>query len=64
MFDYEMVLEEVKGSSIMQGIWAAYVSGSPYAAGIDFQEAVDSALSLARLSGLERGHAPFTAPGV
>lgn len=49
----EVVLEEVKGSSIMRGVWAAYVSGSPYAAGIDFEEAVDSALRLASLSGLD-----------
>lgn len=53
MAGYEAVLEEVKGSSVMRGIWAAYVSGSPYAAGIDFEEAVDSALRLARLSGLD-----------
>ena len=53
MAGYEAALEEVKGSSVMRGIWAAYVSGSPYAAGIDFEEAVDSALRLARLSGLD-----------
>lgn len=53
MAGYEAVLEEVKGSSVMRGTWAAYVSGSPYAAGIDFEEAVDSALRLARLSGLD-----------
>lgn len=53
MANYETVLEEVKGSSVMRGIWAAYVSGSPYAAGVDFEEAVDSALRLARLSGLD-----------
>lgn len=53
MAGYEVVLEEVKGSSVMRGIWAAYVSGSPYAAGIDFEEAVDSTLRLARLSGLD-----------
>lgn len=52
MAGYEAVLEEVKCSSVMRGIWAAYVSGSPYAAGIDFKEAVDSALRLARLSSL------------
>lgn len=53
MAGYEVVLEEVKGSSVMRGIWAAYVSGSPYAAGIDFEEAVDSASRLARLSRLD-----------
>lgn len=53
MAGYEAVLEEVKGSSIMREIWAAYVSGSPYAAGIGFEEAVDSALDLARLSALD-----------
>lgn len=50
MTGYEAVLEEVKDSSIMREIWAAYVSGSPYAVGIGFEEAVDSALDLARLS--------------
>lgn len=54
MTGYETVLEEVKGSSIMRGIWAAYVSGSPYAAGIDFEEVIDSVLSLARLSALDK----------
>lgn len=29
MADYAAVLEEVRGSSIMQGIWASYVAGSP-----------------------------------
>lgn len=53
MTGYEAVLEEVKGSSIMRGIWAAYVSGSPYAARIGFEEAVDSALDLASLSALD-----------
>lgn len=53
MTGYEAVLEEVKGSSIMREIWAAYASGSPYAAGIGFEEAVDSALDLARLSALD-----------
>lgn len=53
MTGYEAVLEEVKGSSIMRGIWAAYVSGSPYAARIGFEEAADSALDLARLSALD-----------
>lgn len=51
--DYESVLEEVKGSALMQGIWSSYVSASPYAADLDFEEAVDSAIRLAKLSGLE-----------
>lgn len=58
MADYAAVLEEVRESSIMQGIWASYVAGSPYAAGLDFKDVVDSALELARLAelgGLEQG---------
>lgn len=47
------VLEEVRKSSIMQGIWASYVAGSPYAAGLDFEDVVDSALKLARLAELD-----------
>ena len=53
MGDCESVLEEVKGSAMMQGFWSSYVSASPYAAGLDFKEAVDSAIRLAKLSGLE-----------
>ena len=35
------------------GIWSSYVSASPYAEGVDFEEAVDSAIELARLSELD-----------
>ena len=52
MADYAVVLEEVRESSIMQGIWASYVAGSPYATGLDFEDVVDSALELARLAEL------------
>ncbi len=52
MADYAAVLEEVRESSIMQGIWASYVAGSPYAARLDFEDVVDSALELARLAEL------------
>lgn len=53
MSDYAAILEEVRESAIMQGIWASYVAGSPYAAGIDFKDVVDSALELARLAELD-----------
>ena len=53
MFDYAAILEEVRESAIMQGIWASYVAGSPYAAGLDFEDVVDSALKLARLAELD-----------
>lgn len=52
MADYVAVLEEVRKSSIMQGIWTSYVAGSPYAAGFDFEDVVDSTLALARLAEL------------
>ena len=52
MADYAAVLEEVRESIIMQGIWASYVAGSPYATGLDFEDVVDSALELARLAEL------------
>ncbi len=52
MSDYAAILEEVRESAIMQGIWASYIAGSPYAAGIDFEDVVDSALELARLAEL------------
>ena len=32
---------------MMRGIWSSYVSASPYAKGVDFEEAVDSAIELA-----------------
>lgn len=32
---------------MMRGIWSSYVSASPYAEGVDFEEAVDSAIELA-----------------
>ena len=51
--DYESVLGEVKESAMMQAIWSLYVSASPYAAGLDFEEVVDSAIRLAMLSGLD-----------
>ncbi len=53
MIRYEDILGEVRESSIMCGIWASYISASPYAAGIDFNEAVDSVLEVARLSRFE-----------
>ena len=53
MGDYETVLDEVRKSDMMRGIWVSYVSASPYAAGLDFEEAVDSAIELARLSDLD-----------
>lgn len=53
MGDYKAVLGEVKRSDMMRGIWSSYVSASSYAKGIDFEEAVDSAIELARLSGLD-----------
>lgn len=53
MGDYEAVLGEVRRSDMMRGIWSSYVSASPYAEGVDFEEAVDSAIELARLSGLD-----------
>lgn len=53
MGDYEAVLGEVRRSDTMRGIWSSYVSASPYAEGVDFEEAVDSAIELARLSELD-----------
>lgn len=53
MGDYEAVLGEVRRSDMMRGIWSSYVSASPYAEGVDFEEAVDSAIELARLSELD-----------
>lgn len=53
MGDYEAVLGEVRRSDMMRGIWPFYVSASPYAEGVDFEEAVDSAIELARLSELD-----------
>ena len=41
MGDYEAVLGEVRRSDMMRGIWSSYVSASPYAEGVDFEEAVD-----------------------
>lgn len=53
MGDYEAVLGEVGRSDTMRGIWSPCVSASPYAEGVDFEEAVDSAIELARLSELD-----------
>ena len=50
MGDSEAVLGEVGRSDMMRGIWSSCVSASPYAEGVDFEEAVDSAIELARLS--------------
>lgn len=54
MADYAAVLEEVREFGTMQGIWASYVAESPYAAGLDFEDVVDSTLELARLAKLDR----------
>lgn len=51
--DYESVLGEVKESAMMQAVWSSYVSASPYASDLDFEEVVDSAIRLAKLSGLD-----------
>lgn len=56
MGSYEAVLDEVKESEAMRKAWASYVSGSPYAKGLDFDEAVESAIKLGRLSGLNNLH--------
>lgn len=53
MAECSAVLKEVMDSNIMRGVWASYVAGSPYAAGLEFSDAVDSALELARLAGLD-----------
>lgn len=53
MAGYSAVLKEVRESDIMRGIWNSYVSGSPYAAGLEFENAIDSALKLARFAGLD-----------
>lgn len=52
MNDYKATLQEVRESDFMRGTWTSYISGSPYAAGLDFDEVVDSALKLAELAGL------------
>ena len=54
MADYESILSEVRKSSIMHGIWNSYISASPYASGLDFEDALDSILELARLSRLAK----------
>lgn len=41
MGDYEAVLGEVRRSDMMRGIWSSCVSASPYAEGVDFEEAID-----------------------
>lgn len=53
MAGYSAVLKEVRESDIIREIWNSYVSGSPYAAGIEFENAIDSALKLARFAGLD-----------
>ena len=40
---------------MMRNIWPSHVSASPYVADLDFEEAIDSAIELARLSGLDDG---------
>lgn len=53
MAEYSAILKEVRDSNIMRGVWASYVVGSPYAAGLEFSDMVDSALELATLAGLD-----------
>ena len=40
---------------MMRNIWPSHVSASPYVADLDFEEAIDSAIELARLSGHDDG---------
>ena len=53
MGDYEAVLGEVRRPDMMRGIWSSYVPAAPYVKGVDFEEAVDSAIELAKLSELD-----------
>lgn len=53
MASYSAVLKEVRESGIMREIWTSYVSGSPYAAKLKFEDAIDSTLKLAKLAGLD-----------
>ncbi len=53
MAEYAAVLDGVRDSNLMRGIWASYVSGSPYAAGLEFEDVVDSTRELAKLAGLD-----------
>ena len=55
MGDYEAVLGEVRRSDMMRGIWSSYVSASPYAEGVDFEEAVDSVFDSLEVAGLSVG---------
>lgn len=49
---YSAVLKEIRESSIVKGVWASYASGSPYVAGLKFEDVVDSAFELASFAGL------------
>ena len=53
MSNYGAVLGEVRRSDMMRGIWSSCVSALPYAEDVDFEEAVDSAIELARRSELD-----------
>ncbi len=46
-------LEEVRGSSIMRGIWDSYAKTAPYTKDLEFNEAINAALLLAQEAGLE-----------
>lgn len=50
MAEYDSILEEVRGSSIMCGIWNSYTANTSYAAGISFDEVVDSAVELGEIA--------------
>lgn len=49
MFRYADILQEVKLSPVMQKLWQTYISSTPYAAGLEFDEVVDSAILLGDL---------------
>lgn len=49
--DRERIIREIRSSSAMHQLWDAYVSDTPYAAGVSLDETLDSAEIVAEIAG-------------
>lgn len=54
MAEHSAILKEVRDSGVMRGVWTSYVTGSSYAAGLDFRALSIRSSSLRDLRGCRR----------
>ncbi len=52
MRNWEGVVEEVRSSDAMSGVWDSYVQDTPYAVGVSFEQTMDAATELLEFAGI------------